>query len=241
MSNAKSRPPQKDEIVLHELKREKGPTLIFLHGFLGNHSDWNEVVKELPFPCLALDLPGHGKAPFTPNFCEYLLEETKHYVPLHLIGYSMGGRLALQFAAFHPEKINSLTLISAHLGLTSGQQNRLEKDRALAQKLLSLPIDEFLTIWYDQPIFKTLVAKRDIRSMRMNQNPELLSRALEAYSLGHQPNLSHIPAHLIVGELDSDYRAHYQPFPHTIIPNAGHAVHLENPKALAGALHDSFH
>jgi 2-succinyl-6-hydroxy-2,4-cyclohexadiene-1-carboxylate synthase len=226
--------------VLHELKREKAPTLIFLHGFLGNISDWNEVVKELPFTCLALNLPGHGNEPFTPNFCEYLLQETKHNFPLNLIGYSMGGRLALQFAALYPEKINSLMLISSHLGLKSGQQNRLAKDRTLAQKLLSLPIDEFLTIWYDQPIFKTLVAKMDIRSMRKNQNPENLARALEAYSLGRQPDLSHIPSRLIVGELDHEYRAHYHPYPHTIIPNAGHAVHLENPQALAGALHDCF-
>jgi len=227
--------------MLHELKRgAPGPTLIFLHGFLGNALDWREVTAELPFTCLALNLPGHGNAPFTPNFCEYLRTETQHLSPLHLIGYSMGGRLALQFAALHPERINSLTLISAHLGLKSEQENRLVKDRALAQKLLSLPIDEFLAIWYDQPIFKTLVAKRDIRSMRKNQNPEHLSLALEAYSLGHQPDLSHIPARLIVGEFDHDYRAHYQPFPHTIIPNAGHAVHLENPQALAGVLHDCF-
>ena len=227
--------------MLHELKRGKeGPTLIFLHGFLGTVSDWNEVVADLPFTCLALDLPGHGNAPFTPNFSEYLLEETKHESPLHLIGYSMGGRLALQFAALHPEKIQSLTLISSHLGLTSGHQIRLAKDRDFAQKLQSLPIDEFLTIWYDQPIFQSLVAKRDIRRMRRNQNREHLSLALEAYSLGHQPDLSHIPARLIVGEQDRDYRTLYQPFPHTIIPNAGHAIHLENPKALAGALHDSF-
>jgi 2-succinyl-6-hydroxy-2,4-cyclohexadiene-1-carboxylate synthase len=227
--------------VLHELKHTaQSPTLVFLHGFLGNAFDWNEVVTYLPFSSLSLDLPGHGGAPFTPDFCSMILEETKNFAPLHLVGYSMGGRLALQFAARYPEKMGSLTLLSAHLGLKTGHESRLEKDSALAKQLLSLSIDEFLRIWYDQPIFKTLVAKMDIRSKRAKQNREHLSLALQTFSLGHQPDLSSQPAHLIAGEQDATYRAHYQNLPHTLIPNAGHAAHLENPKAVAGVLYDSF-
>jgi 2-succinyl-6-hydroxy-2,4-cyclohexadiene-1-carboxylate synthase len=237
--------PSNHEIVLHELKRSShGPTLVFLHGFLGNAFDWHEVAALLPFSSFALDLPGHNNAPFTPDFCTAILNATQRFEPLNLIGYSMGGRLALQFAAKHPDKIGSLTLLSAHLGLKTGHKHRLEKDLALAQQLVTLSIDEFLNIWYDQPIFKTLVAKMDIRSMRREQNKENLSLALSTFSLGHQPDrstlLASVPARLLVGELDDAYRAHYKDFPHTLIPDAGHAAHLENPQAVAGAIYDSF-
>jgi 2-succinyl-6-hydroxy-2,4-cyclohexadiene-1-carboxylate synthase len=227
--------------MLHELKHSsKGPTLIFLHGFLGHAFDWHEVASLLPFSSFALDLPGHGNAPFTPDFCSAILEPTKRFEPIHLIGYSMGGRLALQCAAKHPEKIGSLTLLSAHLGLKRGHQQRLEKDLALAKQLLSLSIDDFLNIWYDQPIFRTLVAKMDIRSMRRKQNKKYLADALSTFSLGHQLDLSSLPARLLVGEHDEVYREHYHSLPHTLIPNAGHAAHLENPQAVAGVIYDSF-
>lgn len=224
--------------MLYELKRQEGPpTLLFLHGFLGTAFDWKDVVKELPFTCYGIDLPGHGKAPFTPDFCPMLLETAGHLAPLNLIGYSMGGRLALQFAARYPEKVASLILLGAHPGLKTGHAERLAKDKALAEQIMSLSIDEFLQIWYDQPIFKTLVTKMNIRSMRKDQNQQLLSLAMEAFSLGHQPDLSHIPALRLVGEFDPTYREHYRHLPHTVIPNAGHAAHLENPNAVAEVIY----
>ncbi len=225
--------------MLHKLKEVAGtPTLLFLHGFMGNHTDWQRVASHLPCTCLALNLPGHAGTPFTPDFASFLLQWIER--PLHLIGYSMGGRLALQFAARYPDKIASLTLISSHLGLKTGHAERLAKDQALAKEILSRSIDELLQIWYDQPIFQSLQSKMDVRSMRREQNREHLSLALEAFSLGHQPDLSRIPARLIVGELDEKYRAHYADLPHTIIPDAGHAAHLENPQAVAGAIYDHF-
>jgi len=227
--------------MLHKLKEVADtPTLLFLHGFMGNHTDWHAVVSHLPCTCLALDLPGHGNTPFTPNFASFLIRATQNLPPLHLVGYSMGGRLALQFAARYPEKVASLTLISSHLGLKTGRAERLTKDKELAQEILSRSIDELLQIWYDQPIFESLKSKMDVRSMRREQNREHLSLAFEAFSLGHQPDLSHISARLMVGALDEKYCAHYAPLPHTIIPDAGHAAHLENPQAVAGAIYDNF-
>lgn len=192
-------------------------------------------MQHVSLPCRALNLPGHGGEPFTPDFCQWLLDATKNEPPLHLVGYSMGGRLALQFRARYPEKVASLTILSSHLGLNTDKQSRLDHDYHLADLILH-SFDAFLDFWYDQPIFKTLVAKMDIRTLRRGQNPAHLAAALKAFSLGHQSDLSSVPAQLLVGEFDTIYQTHYKNFPHTIIPLAGHAAHLENPKAVAGAL-----
>jgi 2-succinyl-6-hydroxy-2,4-cyclohexadiene-1-carboxylate synthase len=229
------------------LKQGSGTPLVFLHGFLGSHRDWENVVRELGSTCIAFDLPGHGASPFDKDFDSLFLKGVRDLESFHLIGYSMGGRLAAQFAARHPEKIKRLTLLSTHPGLKSFEERkrRLEQDAALAKKIVTIPIDDFLEEWYDQPLFRTLVSKMDIRSMRQNQNREALAKALVAFSLGR-----HLGRHLgrqkvalpkatsLVGEHDEAYRIHYRDLEHTVIPDAGHAIHLENPREVARSLYD---
>lgn len=219
------------------LKEGTGTPLVFLHGFLGTANDWQAVADRLPFHCIGFDLPGHGKSPFrqslTPDFCSALAAQK---LPrLHLIGYSMGGRLALQFASSHPQRIASLTLISTHPGLDTEEekQQRLLRDQTLAQEIRTLAIDEFLKRWYDQPLFKTLNAKMDIRRLRKNQNREGLAQALNAFSLGRQDKFP-LPSLCLAGEHDPAYHR----FANAIIPDAGHAAHLENPNAVAERIYE---
>ena len=223
----------------YSLRQGAGTPLVFLHGFLGNHHDWENVVRDLPFPCIAFDLPGHGASPFTKHFFTAFLKAVIDLPPFHLIGYSMGGRLAAQFSNLYPEKISKLTLLSSHLGLASEEERkkRLEKDRELAKRILEIPIDEFLKEWYDQPLFRTLIEKMDIRTMRRTQDREGIAKALLEFSLGKQET-SVKSANLLVGEYDEAYRAHYRNWPHIVIPDAGHAIHLENPNAVARTLYD---
>ena len=204
------------------LKTGPGIPLVFLHGFLGQAADWEPVCSYLPpCRCIGLDLPGHGSAPFVEEFHI----DIPHF---HLIGYSMGGRIAMAYANKHPERIASLTVISAHPGLNSDEEKRLrwESDRIWADLLFKLPIDDFLVQWYDQPIFKPF---RPNLSMRRKQNIPGLAAALLHYSLAKQP-VYEIEG-VLVGERDLKFRALYKnPI---LIPNAGHMVHLENPQAVA--------
>src|SRR5689334_17350674 len=102
-------------LARYDLNRQKSAIpFVFLHGFLGNSQDWQEVASKLLATCIAFDLPGHGASAFTEDFFLAFHQATKEFPPFHLVGYSMGGRLALQFAAKYPEKINKLTLLSAH-------------------------------------------------------------------------------------------------------------------------------
>lgn len=195
--------------------------VVFLHGFLGSSSDWHSVIQHLPFDCLTFDLPGHGTSPATFD----LFAALDKLPPFHLVGYSLGGRIALQY----PGKPLSLTLLSTHLGLKTGHEARLLQDQALAQTILSTPIDEFLQQWYDQPLFQSLRTKMDICSLRKHQDRLGLAATLVKFSLGKQADYSKVQAHFLLGEEDAAYRTLYEQIPHTLIPSAGHAVHLENP------------
>lgn len=146
----------------------------------------------------------------------------------------MGGRLALQYALRYPERIEQLILASTHLGLTSEEerQKRLQSDAEWAKRLVEWPIDEFLKHWYDQPIFANY---RPDFSMRRKHNVQSLAASLLHYSLGRQPVLDtrlfgprvvHV-----VGEKDQKFRLLYPEA--TVIPGAGHAVHLEKPESFA--------
>ncbi|HSX25876.1 MAG TPA: alpha/beta fold hydrolase [Chlamydiales bacterium] len=205
-----------------DLKKGHGLPLVFLHGLLGTAADWEAVCDHLPTcHCIGFDLPGHGRSPF--------LEEFQIDIPrFHLIGYSMGGRIALQYAAKHPEQIASLTLLSVHPGLATQEekQNRLLSDTNWAKLLFELSIDDFLTRWYDQPLFQPF---RPDLNLRKNQNIPALAASLLHYSLAHQP---HFTLHnVLIGEFDTKFRAlHANPL---LIPNSGHMIHLENPKAVA--------
>lgn len=209
-------------LATKKLKGGRGIPLVFFHGFLGRSDDWKPVSSFLPAAsCIGIDLPGHGDSPFMKEFDI----DIPHF---HLVGYSMGGRIAMAYAAKHPEQIASLTLMSSHPGLKSEEekQKRLASDQEWAKLLLELPIDEFLLRWYNQPIFKTF--KPDL-AMRKKQNVSGLASALIHYSLAKQPHYE--IDHVLIGEKDEKFLALYKN--PVIIPNAGHMVHLENPQAVA--------
>lgn len=211
--------------VIH-LKKGSGIPLVFLHGFLGRALDWEAVCSYLPScHCVGVDLPGHGSSPFSPTF-EFEPPAPK----FHLIGYSMGGRLAMQYALRYPDRIARLAIVSAHPGLSSQaeRQQRLKTDAEWAKLLMELPIDEFLKRWYDQPLFAHY--KPDF-SMRRKQDIPALAKTLMHYSLGNQPILKIENATYIVGEKDPKFRALHPKA--LIVMNSGHVVHLEKPKELA--------
>jgi pimeloyl-ACP methyl ester carboxylesterase len=119
----------------------KGPSIIFLHGFLENQTMWEQLIEQLPsrYRCITLDLPGHGEAAnlgYVHSMLE-MAEMVKSLVDslklrkVNLIGHSMGGYVALSFAELYPDAIKSLVLMNSTARADS-EERRLNRDRAIA-------------------------------------------------------------------------------------------------------------
>ncbi len=232
------------------------PALVMLHGFLGNQADWQSIVVHLTehFYCVCVDLPGHGQSPtislLTPGF-EQIAEQIQIAIDAlaiekyHLLGYSLGGRIALHLARDHADKLLSLCVESCHPGLDSAEEKLLrgKSDLDWSHKLASLPIDEFLSLWYQQGVFAELSieARQQLINKRSHNNQAGLLSIYLASSLAEQtnlwdlPNLIKITCHYIVGRHDSKFLAlatrwqQVAPINVHAVELAGHNVHLAAP------------
>lgn len=228
---------------------EKCPTLVFLHGFLGKKQDFHPMTALLQehFRCISIDLPGHGASPPSANPAQEIMTvlDALGIEKCHLVGYSMGGRLALQLADAFPPRFDSLIILSAHPGLKNAneRESRFEQDLKWARLLAELPMKEFLIRWYQQPLFASLCRRKDIFEdlliERSHQNPEALAKILLDLSLGKMSPIETIfPRSLFIcGEEDLKYQSLYDSIASFVkvdkIPGCGHVLHLEDPLACA--------
>ncbi|HEY5454320.1 MAG TPA: alpha/beta hydrolase [Acidothermaceae bacterium] len=112
--------------VRHNPDAEPGhPPLLFVHGLGGESLDWADVAADLggTSDCYALDLPGFANS-LLPADGDLSLDGHVRTIaeiarligpPVHLVGNSMGGAVALRVAAEHPELVSSLSLLSPAL------------------------------------------------------------------------------------------------------------------------------
>ncbi|NLV41696.1 MAG: alpha/beta fold hydrolase [Candidatus Hydrogenedentes bacterium] len=250
-----------------EFGPKDGLPLVLLHGFLGHGGNWEEAAALLAphgVRVLAPDLPGHGGTEF-PDGLDWagavrLLDAAvagRVAPPWHLGGYSLGGRLALQWALDFPEHVLSLTLESCSPGIADadGRAARRAADAALAARLEQAVWEDgaceaFLREWYTQPLFASLAEKpvlfeRVILS-RLASWPNAPGAALRAFGRGIQPSLwdalsrTASPALLITGAHDSrhggilrEMAARLAGAALEVLPDCGHAAHLEAPAAFA--------
>ncbi len=221
--------------------------LLFLHGFLGQKEDWAPLFSHLKnHQKIAINLPGHASEPFS----EDVALSVKKRVPnaRFLIGYSAGGRVALELKNRYPSDYEKVILISTNPGRLNDaeKKKRFEIDQEWIEKLKNQSLDLFLDEWYDQPLFSTLKKHSSFLSIlerRKKQNSGQLARFLETYSLSKKTSEEILTdAFWICGKEDLKYQKLYrkliQLYKIYTIENASHAVHLENPKALAQVLEE---
>nr|WP_243835785.1 2-succinyl-6-hydroxy-2,4-cyclohexadiene-1-carboxylate synthase [Sporosarcina pasteurii] len=241
------------------------PIIIFLHGFTGTSSTWIEVMESLEgsFKMIAIDLTGHGKtdAPAEPN--RYAMEEqvedlaalfsTLNLKAFSLVGYSMGGRIALAYTEKYPEHVHTLILESASPGLKTEQerQARREADLKLARRIKKQGIEQFVSFWENIPLFESqkqmsIECQQKVRMERLSQRELGLSNSLIGIGTGNQPSFweklrtLRLPVLLITGEIDNKFvniaREMNVLIPkaiHRTVKNAGHAIHVEKPTLFA--------
>jgi len=234
--------------------------LLALHGFTENDQTWRQVLGDRPDVLTPL-LPGHGWKPCPSTLSiEALADELATRLgttaPADVVGYSMGGRLALVLAQRHPEVIRRLVLISSGPGFKDQelQGSRRTHEMAMAETLEEEGLGPFVALWEQNPILKPhrpfpRSAAEDLRARRMQHDPLGLAGALRQLGAGAMPNLwnglSEIacPTLLIAGSSDARYvevmgeMARLMPHAkHVVIPEAGHAIHREKPEALLQAV-----
>lgn len=247
---------------------EDAPAVIFLHGFMGDGGDWSEITEILSasFRCIALDLPGHGRTKSPGGEEAFRMEavagsilsfcRSRHLETPHVVGYSMGGRLALFLAARFARFFGRFVLESASPGLASESERRArrERDAALAHRLETGDYARFLSDWYDQPLFATMrnypERFQHLLSSRAGRDPSGYAASLRMMGTGAQPSLwddlDHLSrCRLIVGEKDAKFRqiagdmqARNPSVTVSVVENAGHNVHWEKPEQYARLVRD---
>ena len=226
-----------------------GPALLWLHGFTQTGSSAAAFTSILAGSrkLLTPDLPGHGGAAST----SATLPETGNLlVPLlgegaDLGGYSFGGRVALHLALAAPHLVRRLVLLSTTMGIASEEERgtRRARDGALAAHIRAVGADQFLSEWLAQPLFAGL---RDADVDTRSRDGEGLARSLESAGTGTQRFLADdvatltMPTLIICGQRDAKFlaagRALLAALPQAqlaIVPDAGHAAHLEQPDYVA--------
>jgi 2-succinyl-6-hydroxy-2,4-cyclohexadiene-1-carboxylate synthase len=237
---------------------ENAPVLVLLHGFTNSGASWEPVISGLGerYRALAPDIRGHASASDRqPVTLAAVIDDVAALTPgpFTLVGYSQGGRIALHVALALPDRVTRLLLIGASPGIEDAAERaeRRAADARLAEEVESMTTEEFARQWAQTPILSDIPP--DIAAMshqdRLRSTPQGLASALRGLGTGSLPSLwerlpeLRMPVALVTGERDTKFTAlahemaaRIPDVSVTIVPGAGHAVHLERPDAVVQAL-----
>ena len=252
-------------VKIHTESEGQGHPVVLLHGFTGTTRSMAGLALGLreTHQVTRIDLVGHG--------CSDAPRELEHYsmasgiaqlietldalgiVHPHLLGYSMGGRVALAACVAHPRRFASAFVIGASAGLEEAQARaeRQGSDAALADRIEGEGVAAFVQHWMALPLFASAKclgeeALAAAREDRLRNSAAGLANSLRGMGTGAQPPLHaalpglSLPIRLVVGELDTKFRGIAGDLA-TRLPNArievvegaGHAAHLEKPGPVA--------
>lgn len=239
-----------------------GEPVVLLHGFTGSSASLAGLMAALSeqYHVFAPDLLGHGDTDAPQDWQRYSMEHTIRDleslldaldVPATaLMGYSMGGRIALSFTCEFPRRITSLILESASPGLLQAQERaeRRQSDWALSAQLMAHGLESFVERWQSLPLFENHwhinpQAAAQEQHIRLSQRADGLAASLKGCGTGSQRprwdalSKLDLPVLLVTGKSDSKFEniasqmsqilPHAQ---HVSVSNAGHTVHLEQPR-----------
>jgi 2-succinyl-6-hydroxy-2,4-cyclohexadiene-1-carboxylate synthase len=209
-------------------------------------SAWAEVADRLERPTTLLDHAEH-------SFQGRLREIAAAGEGALLVGYSLGGRLALRAALRDPDRYAGLVTVGATAGIEDPPERsaRAEADERLASWIEAAPIEDVVAIWERQPLFadqsESLVENQ--RAGRLAQDPRQLALLLRTAGQGVLepvwPELLtfQLPILAIAGSRDDGYVRAAKQIADTapkaraaIVEEAGHAAHLQRPEEVASLI-----
>ncbi len=251
------------------MKSDPQPVIVALHGFTGGGGDFAPLAEALPeYKWVTPTLPGHAPdltakgasgddctLAASLRFLEGVVTQQPG-TPLILLGYSLGGRLALRYALAQPGRLAALVLIGASPGIENAEEraSRRVDDEKLAEKILRDGTPAFIADWQNRPLIasqKNLPAawRAEMQERRLRLRKEGLAASLRGFGQGavepvlHQMSKLKMPVLLCSGAEDEKYieatramHAHCPSSELSIVPQAGHLAHLENRDAFATTL-----
>jgi len=262
-----ARPVAAGDVSLWVQSEGRGRPVVVLHGFTGSGESMADLAAGLrgAYAVHRVDLLGHGRSDAPETAASYGVERCAEQVRAvidaleierpHLLGYSMGGRVALGLAALHPDRLASLVLVGATPGLADVRQRaqRVTADEALAERILERGIEPFVDEWMALPLFASQrrLGERALaaaRRQRLSNRPAALAASLRGMGTGAMkplhsqlPGLD-LPVLLVVGDEDAKFAAIAREMVAAlpsgrleVLSGAGHAAHLEQPGAFARA------
>jgi 2-succinyl-6-hydroxy-2,4-cyclohexadiene-1-carboxylate synthase len=251
-----------DDIRYHVDLLGEGFPLLLLHGFTGDASTWSPFCPKwgLHSRLIIPDIIGHGQTQGPNDFTRYHIEaaakDLKRILDqmaidqVDILGYSMGGRLALTFSILFPESVRKLILESASPGLLTEKERKARrmKDAELADFIMEQGIDTFVDYWEAIPLFTTMqqlpfAIREKVRNQRLNNSPLGLANSLLGMGTGAQPSwwtsLGQLSCTtlLLTGDKDDKFCAiaekmlkELKSAEWKVIKDSGHAIHVEEPE-----------
>ena len=206
-------------------------TLVLLHGFTGSATNWVPLFSTLALPSMrmiAIDMLGHGQssAPahperYTIQHCEadilaVLTELGVVSGEAILLGYSMGGRIALYTAFSHFFRALILESASPGLAVPDEREQRRHSDEILAASIERDGMEAFVEHWEQLPLFASqsnlpMATRQILHRQRLANQAQGLANSLRGVGTGAQPSLHMqlstltIPVLLLAGELDTKF------------------------------------
>jgi pimeloyl-ACP methyl ester carboxylesterase len=256
-----------NNVELHYEESGSGPPIVFAHGLLWSGWQYHNQVAALQdrFRCITYDFRGQGQSAVTPAGYDMdtLADDAAGLIeklgvgPVHFVGLSMGGFVAMRLAARRPELIRSLVLIGTSADPEPAERVRFEKLLTYVARWISLRlvVGKVMKLYFGQqlladPSKEELRAecKRRICAVRKSGALRAVRGVIDRSPIRDELAQIKTPTLVMVGEHDqltshdkSIYlKEHIAGARMVIIQGSGHTCVLEQPEAVNRAMLEFF-